>query len=249
MADPYLLCSTQHCQVYAGAGQEHPRTTEAVNATRGMVLLRKDGRLVDTVYSASCGGFTEHNDNTWPVKADDTLRGHLDADPDNPFLQAFRKGINEKNFMSWLNAPLKTWCGQTRLNQNKYRWKEVIPAAKMDELVKPFGIGHLRGIRIIKRGISGRVNSLELQGTQGKRQIRGELDIRQLFGGLKSSMFMVEIRPGSHGRPQEFIFRGGGWGHGVGMCQTGAIGMAEAGKKYQTILRHYYPHSEIKALY
>src|SRR6185369_14267138 len=59
LTDPYRLCSTQHCQVYAGAGHEDPRATAAVEATRGVLLEREGGGLVDTVYSASCGGHTE----------------------------------------------------------------------------------------------------------------------------------------------------------------------------------------------
>ncbi len=55
------------------------QTSAAVAATRGMVLMRRDGGLVDTVYSASCGGHTEHNDHAWPVKPDPNLRGHLDG--------------------------------------------------------------------------------------------------------------------------------------------------------------------------
>jgi SpoIID/LytB domain protein len=102
-------------------------------------------------------------------------------------------------------------------------------------------------VRVLRRGVSGRVNLLEVEGSQGKKQVRGELDIRQLFGGLRSSMFVVKAVP--EGNPTESVFRGGGWGHGVGMCQTGAIGMADGGKTHQEILRHYYPGSELKQLY
>jgi SpoIID/LytB domain protein len=56
LVEPYLLCSTQQCQVYAGAGKEDPRTTRAVTATRGIVMLRDGGGLVDARYSASAGG-------------------------------------------------------------------------------------------------------------------------------------------------------------------------------------------------
>ena len=68
LVDPYLLCARTHCQVYAGAGHEHPRTSAAVAATRGLVLLEEDGRVVDTVYSAVCGGHTEDNDAVWPAQ-------------------------------------------------------------------------------------------------------------------------------------------------------------------------------------
>jgi stage II sporulation protein D len=248
IADPYLLCNTQHCQVYAGAGREHPRTSDAVATTRGMVLMRKNGGLVDTVYSASCGGHTEHNDNAWPVKADETLRGHLDGPPNAAGLGSFSHGIADATMEAWLAAPATTYCGRTRFNQNRYRWTERIPSARMNQMVKHLRVGPVQEVRLLQRGVSGRVNLLEVRGALGKAQVRGELEVRKLFGGLRSSMFVVKAAAGSDGRP-EFVFRGGGWGHGVGMCQTGAIGMAEAGKTYQDILRHYYPGSELKPLY
>jgi peptidoglycan hydrolase-like amidase len=250
IADPYLLCSTQHCQVYAGAGHEHPRTTDAVSATRGMVLVRKDGSLVDTVYSAHCGGHSEHNDNTWPVKADANLRGHLDAPAGAPGLEPFASGVSESSFEAWLAAPpQKTYCGGSRFNQNKYRWSERIPAARMNAFVKGLKVGPVRELKVLARGISGRVNLLEVRGALGNQKVRGELVLRQLFGGLRSSMFSVRAETGASGQPEAFVFRGGGWGHGVGMCQTGAIGMAEAGRTHTEILRHYYPGSELRPPY
>src|SRR4029078_3126231 len=71
-----------HCQAYAGAGREDPRTTAAVQATRGELLVRKDGTLVDAVYSASCGRHTGEYDRAWGGTPDPSLRGHLDAGPD-----------------------------------------------------------------------------------------------------------------------------------------------------------------------
>ena len=49
--------------------------------------------------------------------------------------------------------------------------------------------------------------------------------------------------------PIGWVFRGGGWGHGVGMCQTGAIGRAEAGQSYRDILRHYFNGAEVAPIY
>ena len=78
IADPYLLCSSQHCQVYTGTGHEHPRTTKAVNQTRGVVMLNKEGGLVDARYSAACGGHSEHKHNIWGGEVDHNLVGKLD---------------------------------------------------------------------------------------------------------------------------------------------------------------------------
>jgi SpoIID/LytB domain protein len=80
-------------------------------------------------------------------------------------------------------------------------------------------------------------------GATGSEVIRGELRIRQAFGSLRSSLFVVEMQ-GSGA-----VFHGAGFGHGVGLCQTGAIGMAEAGKSYHEILRHYYPGTTLRKLW
>ena len=84
-------------------------------------------------------------------------------------------------------------------------------------------------------------------GTQKTQVIRKDLDIRLAFGGLNSAMFMVEAqgrtdarKASAPGNPDSFTFTGGGRGHGVGLCQDGARGMADAGMRYQDILKHYF---------
>src|SRR6185369_15590875 len=83
LTDPFLLCSSQQCQVYAGAGKEDARTTKAIEKTRGIVLLRDGGGMVDIRYSASCGGHTENNEAIWGGEADPSLRGHRDDQKGN----------------------------------------------------------------------------------------------------------------------------------------------------------------------
>jgi SpoIID/LytB domain protein len=250
LVDPYLICATQHCQVYKGAGQEHPRTTRAVKATRGVVLVRPDGRLMDAVYSANAGGFTEHNDYAWPVEADPHLRGHLDAAPRTPGLKQFRGGITEDNIEAWLTTRPATWSSQTRYNRDKYRWTQTITARGMTRMVRDLKVGRVRALKVLERGVSGRATLIEIKGTRGDRRVRGELTIRRQLGDLRSSMFIVRTTDSDgDGLPDHFVLRGGGWGHGVGMCQTGAIGMAEAGKSYKQILLHYYQGAQLSPLY
>ena len=79
--DPYLLCASTHCQVYAGAGVENARTSRAVRSTRGELLF-SGPRLVDSVYSASCGGHTEDNDIVWSDPPRKSLRGRPDMEPE-----------------------------------------------------------------------------------------------------------------------------------------------------------------------
>ena len=84
---------------------------------------------------------------------------------------------------------------------------------------------------------------LAIEGERGKVEVTGDLHIRRLLGGLKSTLFEV-TRQGDG-----FVIRGAGFGHGVGMCQMGAIGMAGAGRSHAQILGHYYRGSHLHRLY
>ena len=79
--------------------------------------------------------------------------------------------------------------------------------------------------------------------TSGTAEVSGDLKIRRLLGGLKSTLFEVS-REGD-----AFVFHGAGFGHGVGMCQMGAMGMASAGKAHAQILGHYYRGTHLHRLY
>jgi stage II sporulation protein D len=245
-ADPFVVCSTQHCQVYGGMGPEDPRTTRAVAATRGEVLLKPGGGLVDAYYSASCGGSGEHNENIWGTPADPTLRGHLDAlGADLKALKKFAR-IDDGNVRAFLDAPPQaSFCGRSKWAKGRFRWTVTHPGAFLDQLVGADfpEVGSLRELVPLERGVSGRIRRLELRGTRGKAVVEGDLRIRRLLGGLRSSLFVA------HREGSSWIFEGAGFGHGVGMCQTGAIGMAESGHDYKRILEHYYPGSRIRKLY
>ncbi len=245
--DPYLICSWQHCQVYRGAGHEHPRTTDAVVATRGLVLAHKGGGLVDAVYHAVSGGFTENNEHVWPGAPDPVLRGKLDGD--GAKMNAFRGGITEQNIHRWLAFRPRSWTARSGLNSTKVRWRVTRSAALISSKVKHLGVGPVTAIKVLSRGRSGRANLVEVRGALGRGKLRGELTIRRAFGNLRSSMFIVETVRGASGAVTSFRFTGGGWGHGVGMCQTGAIGMAKAGRRFAQILRHYYSLVDIRRLY
>lgn len=252
IGDPYRLCSHTHCQVYAGVGRETPRTTAAVEATRGEVLFEAHGaadsdadgnHLADPVYSANCGGYSENNENVWAeMSALPSLRGHRDAvtRADDPYA----RGITKENLAAFIDRPPPAYCGQASLGAgDRFRWTVTRPAAELDKLLSRYALGQVKSIEVLERGVSGRARAVRVIGTTRAEVIRGELRIRQAFGNLRSSLFIVDMQAGSA------VFRGAGFGHGVGMCQTGAVGMAEAGKSYREILRHYYPGTTVRKLW
>jgi SpoIID/LytB domain protein len=240
LTDPFLLCSSQQCQVYAGAGKEDPRTTKAVEKTRGLVLLRDGGGMVDVRYSASCGGHTEDNDQIWGGDPDPSLRGRAD-DP-----KAGMTRITDGNIDAFLNDGGDAWCARGGKNaKERFRWTVTMAASDVTARVAAElpEVGKVKALIAKQRGASGRITVLAIQGERASVDVTGDLRIRRLLGGLRSTLFKVE-RSGD-----TFVFHGAGFGHGVGMCQMGAMGMASAGRTNAQILAHYYRGTHLHKLY
>ena len=237
LTDPFLLCSSQQCQVYGGAGKEDPRTTRAVDKTRGMVLLRDGGGLVDIRYSASCGGHTEDNDLIWGGEPDPSLRGRRD----DPKAATSRASIEDL----LAEDPKDFWCGRVEKAKGKFRWTETMSVDQLTARVATEypDLGKIKALAAKQRGVSGRIQTLTITGERASADVTGDLHIRRLLGGLKSTLFDIK-REGD-----AFVLRGAGFGHGVGMCQLGAIGMAEASKTHVQILEHYYRGTHLHRLY
>lgn len=243
LADPYLVCARQHCQVYSGKSREKPSTNQAVARTRGRMLFGPDDRLVDAVYSASCGGHTEHNEHVWGGAPRAVLRGHPDAQSRTPKWKAAAVPT-EHELLRFILDPPDTWCGTSTLGRKVYRWTRDLPDAELDRMVNArHPIGRVQAIEVLERGVSGRVIRVRFVGAKAHAEVRGELNVRRLLGNLRSGMFVVRHDKGV------WRFVGGGWGHGVGMCQYGAIGMAQSGKSGAAILKHYYGGSQVHKVY
>jgi stage II sporulation protein D len=244
LADPFLLCSEQHCAVYRGRTGEAASTSAAVEETRGEGLFSQQGRLVDSVYSAVCGGHTEDNDVVWGGPPNPNLRGR-------PDVLGPTEGLPGPDTLAeYLRAELPTACRLSTFAQpSKYRWEKRLSVEQVNTFTSNLGVGPVRALSLGERGVSGRARTLTVAGERGVTQVRGELNIRRLFGMLNSSMALVDEERDAEGHLTGWRFRGGGWGHGVGMCQTGAIGRAEAGQRYQDILRFYFNGAEVAPVY
>jgi stage II sporulation protein D len=134
------------------------------------------------------------------------------------------------------SSPFTNWQSSLSLSQTQARlarWAR--------------GIGALTDLRIASRGSSRRVVDLELIGSNGTSHVRGGR-IRSALG-LREQLFVIDRRYDSAGRVTGFSFIGRGWGHGVGMCQVGAYGLAKQGLTYEKILKAYYTGIEISKLY
>ena len=109
------------------------------------------------------------------------------------------------------------------------------------------GIGSIVDLRVVSRGSSHRVTDLEIVGTSGTAHVRGGR-IRSALG-LREQLFIIDREYDESGRVSEFIFVGRGWGHGVGMCQVGAYGLAKQGFSSEQILKAYYSGIELTRMY
>jgi stage II sporulation protein D len=109
------------------------------------------------------------------------------------------------------------------------------------------GIGPIVDLRVVSRGNSHRVTDLEIVGAGGTAHVRGGR-IRSALG-LREQLFVIDREYDDNGRVSEFIFVGRGWGHGVGMCQVGAYGLAKQGWTTEQILKAYYSGIELTRIY
>lgn len=131
------------------------------------------------------------------------------------------------------------WC----VDSPRYFWKYEISGAELGTLLqkKDIVIGEVKKIKTLGKTPSGRVSRVEIVGSRGKRVISATV-LRTAVGYTKIFSTRFEVNEPEKGK---FVFVGGGSGHGVGMCQWGARGMALAGKTYKEILEYYYPGIQI----
>ncbi|MEZ4472981.1 MAG: SpoIID/LytB domain-containing protein [bacterium] len=236
-SDPYLLCAETHCQKYTGETRTNPATSAAVAATRGQLLFDAAG-LVDTVYSAACGGHTEAADAMWGGAPRASLPGLTDtASPDVAPVEDVDAFLAHPD-----PAAVCAWKG------DHFRWTRTLTGAQLSAAVGTrAAIGPVHTVLPTRRGRSGRALAVRYVGRDGDVEVAGSYVNRTLLGGLKSGLWQVRREGGApDGEPARWIFSGAGFGHGVGLCQHGAIGMARQGHAVEAILRHYYPGSALR---
>jgi len=126
-------------------------------------------------------------------------------------------------------------------------WQVHKTAAELDAAFRPLAVGDFTDMRILERGPSDRAVSTEIVGSRARRTVAA-LRLRTLLG-LRDSLFSYDIERNARGAVIGMTFYGRGWGHGVGMCQVGAYGMALDGATYDEILKKYYKGIALQKLY
>ncbi len=260
--DPFDLCGTVHCQVYSGITNIHERANEAIEATRGQVILLNN-KVAEAVFSSCCGGHTENKVNVWNPPDSPHLQGYWDIEEDSETAIEEIDLTREQDTDRWVSSKPEVWCNAAahenipvilKKAERYFRWTVKYPHRELEGIIRRKSgedIGTLVNIIPLKRGISGRLMEIEIQGTKRNLRIQRELNIRHVLSKsyLYSACFTVDVDYGESGNPINFIFRGAGWGHGVGMCQVGAGIQAAKDRPYKKILNSYYPGTDLKKIY
>lgn len=227
------LMSSVNDQVYAGQLSDNAMAATAVRATRGEIVA-VNGQPIDAFFSSTCGGRTEDGSAAFAGASRPYLQSVDDLDP---------SGI--------------PWCAISP----RFRWTATWSGAELSNtLRRTLAAEHLPGgaatglsaVQIGSRTATGRVAAITLVGRGGRTVVSGQAIRRVLSplegGLLRSTDFTVRLtRSGS--RLERVDIEGRGNGHGVGMCQWGAIGRSRAGQDYRTILASYFPGTDIQQAY
>lgn len=220
-AQGYDFCDRPHCQMFNGTDSIHQAYKLAMQASRGEYLAFK-GKPIPAFYHDNCGGKTASVSDIW-------------TSPQCSYLQSVDDGDDEVSYCR--KAPRANWTFQAdreRLRACFYQegWIPTMEA--------------LSALRVIRINGSDRAHQVLVQSSQPRWVSANEFRrvVNRYFGSevLKSTYFSIAHEKG------QFVFSGRGWGHGVGMCQAGAIEMGNQGFSYRDILAHYYPGTKVERL-
>ena len=236
VSEIWHICSEVHCQKVIWSGKIDSKFVQAVKETEGEVLLFNGTHVARAPYCSSSGGRTEDIRNVWFTAEKPYLSGVWDGD--EPLQLDLSKEADLVKF-------LESGYGEDNLKMNRrHRWEVRFPQEKLNELANSRKkIGNVNEIKALLRGVSGRIYKAEFVGTEGTLTVYGELNIRKLLDNLYSSAFVAKKVDG------EWVFKGMGWGHGVGMSQMGAISLGKKGRDFRFILKRYYPKTNILKIY
>lgn len=214
-AEGFDLCDTTHCQRYEASRLQSARwasTAVAIADRTSRQVLVHQGRFVDAVFHADCGGHTADARDVWGAP-----RAYLVARRDD------------------IDTPHRTWTSTLAAD----RLAGALASDRRTRVAPP-----LRSIAVVRRDRSGRAaririagaSAVEVDGDVFRAAVSSTLGIQ----ALPSTRFTLKKRGG------DWQVAGSGFGHGVGLCQAGALSRARAGAKAAEILRFYYPGAIIR---
>jgi SpoIID/LytB domain protein len=257
------VCADDHCQRFQGVTKiTSEAAREAITQTKGIVLLSEEN-ICDTRYSKCCGGITEFYENVWePVK-----HSYMSSVIDYKYEpETFSIDFSdENNARKWITGNPPAFCNTTdektlsnilidydRETKNFYGWQISYEQKELSELIKDkcgIDFGDILDLVPIERGASARLVKLKIIGTKKELTVGKELEIRRILSDTHLYSSAIIIDKSEEDIPKQFIIKGAGWGHGVGLCQIGAAVMAQKGFQFDAILLHYFTNANLKRIY
>jgi len=245
-------------QVYKGAADEDAVCNRAIETTTGQVL-RANGHEIEAYYSGCCGGVSSEIAEVWARGP----RSYLKSTADGPAADGQTFCAPSKNYhwrTAWTVAELEKTLAETlpaylqwaAASPARTQWTGAtfVPRTAGSDGDSP---GALQNLEIARRTTSGRVAELLVTTAAGVYHVRGDRTrwvLRPADGHpfiLRSAKFALELER-ENTALRRVAARGQGYGHGIGLCQNGALARAAAGASYQEILAHYYPGAVLATL-
>ena len=224
---PFDLKATVEDQVYSGLDNQSRLANQAIEETKGVVITYQ-GKPATIFYHSTCGGRLETAANIWPERNETYLAGGYDAMGD---------------FFSCSASPYFRWLQTTSLTHLDSLFIQQFGRGSLDQTVNDTTEISLQ-IQVLKRNTTGRVSELQITYADTTVLLNG-YQIRRFLAdqqgrALPSNLFYLTQENDS-----TLLIHGGGFGHGVGMCQYGALNMARRGFKHYHIISKYFPGTKL----
>lgn len=248
--DGYELSADVHCQVYYGLSGAFPHTDKAIAATKGLVIVYKN-ELIDAVYSSTTGGVTASFKDIWNGSERPYLRPVVDA-VSNIWDLAGDSLADEQNLRRFLNLQK----GFNEEGRNLFRWRKETSLPDLAQQLQKYlqdkkhplaNFKSVQQMQVVERSPSGRILKMVVQTDRGAIELHKE-EVRSAFLAPISTLFYLDPVKKENQTLWGYAFVGGGYGHGVGLSQTGAYQLANLGWSSQQILNFYYPGTQIQPL-
>ena len=226
------MYATVQDQVYGGVDAEKAQTDSAISTTRDVVIAYA-GKPINAYYSSTCGGSTAGASEVWNDR------------PDEPYLRPVSDKIPGTDRFYCDPSPRFSWT-QT--------WDKPALRAVMDKYLSAYtpapksGVGRITSITEQGRTASDRIAALRVTTDSGTYTLKGNdtrFVLRNSQGAILNSTYFRHVTTVDGGEVSSLTVTGRGYGHGIGMCQWGAIGRARAGQDFRTILETYYQGARV----
>jgi len=241
--DKYHLCISTQCQVYKPSEISYKNVQKAIEETSNLILTHEN-QPINAFYHGSNGGVSATAGESWQIQDYSYFNSIIDGS--KSLNKIFKLPITNESYLNnFLDFDKEQFYGS---NHSLFRWNKKISNLEIKEkLIKNKLINineDVLDLNSIERGSSGRVTKLEIQTDKGNKSIvLFKDDIRRVLTFIPSNLFTINKL-----NDDLWLLRGGGFGHGVGLSQSGAIEMAKLGFSYEQILNHYYRNAKLKKI-